>query len=595
MANTSINLVSLDFEKIKDNLKQYLQRSDSPFKDYLYEGSNISQLVDLLAYNAYLQSFYTNMVASEMFLDSAQLRDSVVSHAKELAYVPRSFRSAVAEISFAVTPTTTLGALLIPKGTTFTSKVGSNTFSFATEENIVVPANTDGKFYSNISIYEGIYTSDSFVVDNSNTAQRFVLSNPTIDTRSITVSVAENNGANIYSCTRAASFLGLSSNSEVYFLQAAENSQYEILFGDNIISKRPSTGAIVIVEYRVSNGQLPNGASSFTIDGPIQGQSNTSDIKTVAEAVGGDVNESIESIKLNAPRYYQNQERAVTASDYESLLKTNFPEVTAVSAFGGEEAIVPQYGKVYVAVDLEGYNGIPDSMKKRYYDFLKQRSPLSIDPIIIQPKFLKIECYTRVRYNINKTSLKSSDIRSIVTSAISSYNKNYLSGFKKTLRFSRLVSDIDNSHSSIISNDTYLRTFLDFSPDPVIEENFTLEFDIPLSTFNNMTSEHLSAEYHSITSSPFTYKNKECFLEDDAEGTLRIVVNVNGVHEVVKNVGTVDYKNGIVNIVNFNASYLGSSIRVYADTTTRDITSNKNTIILIDDADIQVVVEQVKE
>jgi hypothetical protein len=597
MANASVNLISLDFDKIKENLKQYLQRSDSPFKDYLYEGSNISQLVDLLSYNSYLQSFYLNMVASEMFLDTAQLRDSVVSHAKELAYVPRSFRSAVAKVSFEVTPSSALGSLLIPKGTTFTSKVGSNTFSFATERNIVVPANTDNnKFYANISIYEGVYTSDTFVIDSSNTSQRFVLSNPTIDIRSITVVVAENNGSNVVNYTQKSSFLGLFSNSEVFFLQAAENSQYEILFGDNVISKRPSTGSLIVVQYRVCNGQLPNGASSFTIDGPIQGQSNISIVATVSEATGGAVNESLESIKLNAPRHYQNQERAVTLSDYISLVKTNFPEVGAVTAFGGEEVEPAQYGKVFVSIDLKTSDGIPEESKKRVYDFLKPRSPVSIIPVIIDPEFLNVEVSTRVRYNINMTTLKDSDIDSIVRSKISQYNLNSLSDFNKTLRFSNLTGLIDNAHSSIVSNDLYLRPYLVIYPDAIEKNNFIVDFKIPLSSKNVVTPEHVAIEVHSIISTNFTYLNKVCFLEDDGNGIINIVtLNNDSTHSKVAKIGTVNYSTGLITITRFSASYTTDGIKIFADTPYRDIDAAKNSIILIKDEDVIVTVEQIRE
>lgn len=595
MADTSINLASLDFEKIKDNLRQYLQRSDSPFKDYLYEGSNIAELIDLLSYNTYLNSFYLNMVGSEMFLDSAQLRDSVASHAKELAYVPRSYRSAVADISFSITPVSPIGALLVPKGTTFTTKVGSNTFTFSTAENSTIPASEDGIFYANLSIYEGIYVSDSFIVDPSNTNQRFVLSNPTVDTRSITVSVVENNGANIYSYTRATSFLGLTETSPVYYLQVAENSQYEILFGDNYVSKKPKNGSIVVVEYRVCNANLPNGASVFTIDGPISGQANISSIKTLTGATGGDVNESIESIKLNAPRHYQNQERAITTLDYESLLKTNFPEIIAVSAFGGEEADTPVYGKVYVSVDVKNIDGLPDSLRKTYYDFLKTRCSVSIDPVIITPEYTYLELYTRVRYNINKTTLKTTDMRTIITSIVSKYNIDNLSDFKKTLRYSNLVTKIDQAHQSIISNDTFIRPYKIITPNTDIPKNFVINFSFPLSPFNNQTAENLTEESRSITSDPFLYDQRTCYLNDDGQGTMNIVTRTdNNQYQIINRIGTVDYKKGSINISNFNA-YAPDGLKVFADTVTKDITASKNTILTILDKDIIVDIEQVNE
>jgi len=288
MANTSVSLVGLDFETIKTNLKNYLKSSSSPFQDVDFEGSNINQLLDVLSYNTYLNSYYLNMVGSEMFLDTAALRDSAVSHAKELNYVPRSFRSAEAQISFTITPSTSVSALIVPKGTSFTSKVGSNNYSFTTNESSVLTL-SNNVFTANLTVYEGSFVTDSFIYDSSNTSQRFVLTNSTVDTRSITVVVVEDNGANTLVYTRTSSFLGLTGNSQIYFLQAAENSQYEVIFGDGIVGRQPKSGSGVSVEYRVCNGELPNGARTFDVDGSISGQSNVSSITTISNSIISDI------------------------------------------------------------------------------------------------------------------------------------------------------------------------------------------------------------------------------------------------------------------------------------------------------------------
>jgi len=420
MSNTSISLVDVDFDTIKQNLRSYLQRSDSPFKDYDFDGSNISQMLDILSYNTYLNSYYLNMVASEMFLDSAIIRDSVISHAKELNYVPRSYRSAQAQISFALTPSSpSISVIVVPKGTTFTAKVGSNNYSFATVENKTFIANSSNVIPITLDVYEGNFLTDSFVYDAANTSQRFVLSNYTVDTRFLTVNSIENNGANVVSYSKYTSFLGVNADTPAFFVQGAENNQYEIIFGDNVKGRTPKSGSTIVVNYLAGNGELPNGARTFSIDGSIQGQSNVSTITTVASAVGGAVNESIESIKLNAPRYYQNQERAVTTSDYETLLTTNFPEIAGAAAYGGEDRDPPVYGKVYVAVDLIGADGVSDLDKNRYYKFLKQRSPVSIDPVIEDPDFLYVEVDTAVRYNVNVTNQSISDIKTLVETTVS--------------------------------------------------------------------------------------------------------------------------------------------------------------------------------
>lgn len=596
MANTSADLVSLDFNTIKDNLKTFLKRSNSPFKDYDFEGSNMASMLDVLAYNTYLNSFYLNMVSREMFLDTAQLRDSVVSHSKELNYVPRSYRSSEAEINFTVTPSSpTTTQLIVPRGQTFTSRIGSNTFTFSTDENKVVSINSNGVFNIDLTLYEGTYLTESFVYVSSNNTQRFVLSNPTVDTRSLIVTVYENNGANIFNYTRATSFLGLNSNSEVYFLQGAENEQYEILFGDDVIAKRPKNGSTIIVEYRISAGELPNGSDVFDIDSSIQGETNISNITTTRSAYNGAISESVASIKFNAPRYYQNQDRAVTTSDYENLLKSNFPIISAVSAFGGEEVDPPQFGKVYISVDVNNADGTPQGLKDELYNFIKPRSPLSIDPVFVDPEYLFLDVDINARYSINQTSLKISDIKTLVTAAVSQFNADNLNDFKKTLRYSRFVEAIDAAHFSIISNDTFVRPYKIIIPSLTNAANYSLSYGFELSSFNNSTPFRLQDEVSAITSSYFTYNGRQCLIEDDGLGILNIVSLVGNSHQIVKPIGTVDYVSGLININGFVVeAYDGDGVRIFVDAKTRDIFSTRNVILEIRDIDINVTVEAVR-
>ena len=601
MANTSISLVGLDFETIKNNLVSYLKRSDSPFKDANFDGSNISQLVDVLAYNSYLNSFYLNMVASEMFLDSAQMRESVVSHAKELNYVPRSFTSARAKVSFTIYPSSPIDSIVVLKGTTFTSKLGSNTYTFSTDENQIFNINSSNTIeVSNLSIYEGTYTSDSFVYNIANTQQRFVLSNPTVDVSSLSVRVIENNGANVDVYTRASSFLGLGANSKVFFLQAAENSQYEILFGDGVIGTLPKSGSVIVAQYRICNGQLPNGTMLFDIDGPVQGQANISSINTVEIATGGSINESIESIKFNAPRYYQNQERAVTTSDYENLLRQNFAEIQAVSAYGGENVDPPQYGKVFISIDIQNADGIPDTTKATLYEFIKPRSPLSIDPVIVEPDFLYLKIDTNVSYNINITSLPENDISTFVKTSISNYNLNYLSNFKKTLRYSNFVKSIDSSHASIISNETSVSPYKIITPNTRNKpETYTVDFGFSISnvfkTGRSLKDNTILTTNHNVKSSTFIYDNKECYLQDDGFGTISLISNINNIPTSLLSIGVVDYNTGIINLKEFIIQdYSDSGVKLYVLPLNKDIPSDKNTIIKINDSDINVTITKVR-
>lgn len=601
MANTNLKLTGLDFDSLKANFKEFLKRSDSPFKDVDYDGSNINQLLDIFAYNTYLNSFYLNMVASEMFLDSATLRDSVISHAKELNYLPRSYRSSEAKVSFSVTPSSALNTLLIPKGTSFTTKIGSNNFSFSTDTATTVLANTSGSFtITNLSIFEGNYVTDSFVYSTANSAQRFVLSNPTIDTRSISVVVLENQGANSYSYTRAASFLDVSSNSQVFFLQPAENSQYEIIFGDDVIGRKPQNGSAIVVEYRVCNGELPNGSSVFTIDGPIQGQSNISAITTSQAAMGGGVAESIESIKLNAPRSYQNQDRAVTAKDYENLLVTNFPEIESVSAFGGEDLDPPQYGRVFVSIDVVAGDGVPQGDRERYLTFLRGRSAVGLDPVFVDPEFMYIDVVARIRYNKNVTNLSPSAIEALVRSEVALYNQTNLNGFKRTLRCSKLAERINNAHPSILGID--LETHPRREIIPILNTNFdtSINFGFELSRFINLatTSEdYIKSPTKAVYSSRFTFDGSSCTIQDAENGFLAIYrLNEANQNVFVKNIGTVDYTTGKITIQGLNVSAIdGPAIHIHVNPTSKDISSDRNTIIKIQESDTEIFVTQVEE
>lgn len=600
MANTSISLVNLDFETIKTSLKTYLKSADSPFKDVDFEGSNISQLLDVLSYNSYLNSYYLNMVASEMFLDTASLRDSVASHAKELNYVPRSFRSASAQISFNLTPSTSIGALVIPKGTSFTSKVGSNNYSFTTDESTTLTINSNGQFSANLTVYEGSFLTDSFVYTTANTSQRFVLSNPTIDSRSLTVTVLENSGANTLVYTRASSMLGISNTSQIYFLQAAENSQYEVVFGDGVIGRQPRNGSTVLVQYRSCNGELPNGARLFDLDGPISGQSNVGTITTVSAASGGAVNETIESIKINAPRHYQNQERAVTATDFETLLQLNFPEIEAVSAYGGEDANPPQYGKVFIAVDDRGIDGTSLSSKQRYYDFIKARSPLAIDPVLIDPDFIYIEAQCLVRYNVNVSTLQTADISTLVKSTISTYNTNKLNGFKKTMRYSKLVEDINNAHNSIVSTDLYTVPFKKLFVTPGVAYGAIIDFGFPFSTTYTISyDDYVQTNVKAVYSMTFTYGGRVCNIQDDRAGNVGVyTAEGEDKDTLLVRIGSVDYESGrvvISNLIVDSYPHLGGHFNLYVNPREKDISTTKNYILTIPDDDIVVNVVSVKE
>jgi hypothetical protein len=588
MANSSINLIDLDFNALKTSLKEHM-KSQSRFQDYDFDGSNMNVLLDVLTYNSYLNSFYLNMVASEMFLDTAQLRDSVVSHAKELNYLPRSFRSAYANVSIDVTPDTNVTSVVIPAKTSFTARIGSNTFNFSTPSAITIPSSTNGVFTAeNVSIYEGSYATDTFVKNDLTSNQRFILNNPNIDTNSIEVSVTENSGTDVYVYTQAFSLFGITSSSKSFFVQAAENEQYEIVFGNNTTGRAPLNGAVISATYRVSSGELPNGADNFTNNSSIDGHANVSVVINQA-ALGGSISESTQSIKFNAPKNFQAQERAITESDYETLLTREFADIISVAVYGGEKEEPPQYGKVFVAVNLGDNVTSSDSRKKVYNDYLKNRIPIGFTTEIVDPSYVYLDIKSNVKYNTNNTTLSGAQLQSKVFSAIASYSNTYLNDFNSDFRYSNFVTAIDDSDPSILNNDTTVTPYVLVVPTLNQSSSFSSSFNAGLKLTTPTTASHNIDDEAGVYSTPFVYDGIPCKLEDDGNGNMRIVkVTTTQMVEVVK-VGTVDYTTGTITIGNFNiSSYSGSGIKIYAKTKSVDYTSMLKDVLKVKPEDISV-------
>lgn len=559
MANSSITLTELDFDSYKDSLKSFL-RSQEEFKDYDWDGSNMSVLLDLLSYNTYQLGFYLNMIGAESHLDSAQLRDSVVSHAKDLNYSPRSFSSAFAIVDINIKSSdSNKSSIFIPRGTKFSAKLGDNNFIFTTDENITVQGVNDF-IAENVTIYEGSIVSESYVTGN-----RYLINNARADTSSLVVTVLEDNGATVLEYKKAESLFDVDETSLVYFLQGAESGKYEIIFGDGVIGRKPKENSIIQIEYRISSGELPNGAKIFKPLSNIDGETDIS-ITTITAASSGSVNESIDEIKFNAPRYFSTQERGVIAEDYENLLKINFPEINSVVAFGGEELSPPKYGKVYIAIDLKELDFLPDSKISQFQEFIRRRSPVTIEPVFIEADYLYISVNSLVKYDINKSSLSISDMKTIVLEAIQEYSRTCLDDFNKALRYSKFVEAIDSADTSIISNETSLSCYKKISTKDIISDNSIIDFGFSLSE---------------VYSSSFAYKGKQCYLQNDGD-ILSIYFSSNKLLDI----GTVNLETGLINISRFVPDDLVTEIKVYAKTTSLDIISGKNTIINILPVDV---------
>lgn len=593
------HVVETDFNSIKASLRTYLEGRDE-FKDFNFEGSNLSALLDLLSYNTYLNSLYVNMAFSEMFLDTAQTIESVRSHSKELNYLPRSRRSAKATVTLTVTPSNTqITSVSVPKGTTMTASANNQSFTFVTSEATTISSST-GVFSANIDIYEGSYKSEFYTKNTANVAQRFLIEDNKIDTDSLVVTVkASESSTNTFVYTYASDLFGLTPTSNVYFLSTASDGRYEIIFGNGITGRALSNENFIEANYRISSGANPNGANAFT-PGTIDGHSNTSAVvaNTSSYARGGSVAETLSSIKFNAPRHYQTLQRAVTASDYRNLILAEFPQIQALSVYGGEEMDPPRYGSVIISADVANADGISESLQQDIIDFVSTKSPLSIDAVFEDPKFLEVAVTSTVRYNTNLTTQTLSDIQSKVRTAILNFNTNNLVDFNKVCRYSRLLAAIDAADDSIIGNNTEVRAIRKISPIVGVATNYNLEFN------NALVQEHLGPTrtdfvnfIPAIKSSTFIKGGQTCYIEDDSDGILDIVTIQNNERLYVQRaVGTVNYTTGVVTLTDFVAdSYTGDGIKIYGTPVADTIRSAKNLILQISSTDINLTVVQERE
>ena len=581
MANNNLSVANVDFSSLKNNFKTYLE-GQSLFKDFDFTGSNLNVMLDILSYNTYMNNFYLNMVAGESFLDSAQLRDSVVSHAKILNYLPSSYTSSKAVIDLNIYPDDAPATINIPKYTGFTAMVESNTYTFTTNENITIQADANNQYKATgLELFEGEIVTELFEVNTANTSQRFVLSNKEIDTSSLVVTVT-NSKTDMTNAvyTQALTTIGISGQSNTFFLVPAENERYEVQFGDDILGKKLLNGNVIEAKYRRAAANNSDGAATFSLSGDIQGYTNVA-ITTVSKAIGGGFGESIDSIKFNAPKSVTVQDRLVTVNDYKTLLRQEFNDIQSINVYGGEELDPPLFGKVVVSVDLADADGISDTRKQDITTFINRRAPLSISPVVVNPEFLYVDVTSEIVYNPNVTVKSDSEIETAVVSAIKSFSDLTIGDFDSKLRLSKLSRAIDDADPSILNNNTTLRLQKTITPTLAVNSSFTLNFDneiyreIPL---NNVFVDGSAP----VTSSTFTFgKLINCFLRDDGSGTLQIVQDSQGTVQIVDtNIGSVDYNTGVIKIIDLNvAGYTGAGITINVIPTKQTVKSSKNIIL----------------
>jgi len=582
MANSSLSVANIDFSDIKSNLKGYL-RSQEVFKDFDFEGSNLNVMLDVLSYNTYMQNFYLNMVAAEGFIDSAQLRDSVVSHAKTLNYLPGSYTSSKAVIDIDISPTGTPPNITLPKHSRFSTQVESNTYTFTTNERITISSDAGGLYTaSNVEIFEGDIVTEYFTVATSNTDQKFILSNKEIDVDSLSVRIlTSSNDTTNAEYVQSISSIGLDGSSNVYFVVPSTGQRYELQFGDNVIGRTPINGNVIEAIYRKSAGIEPNGANTFTLVDEDAALSNNT-ISLVSSAKGGSEGESIDQIKVNAPRSISIQDRTVTVSDYKTLLLQNFNDIETINVYGGEETTPPEFGKVIVSVDLKNADGIPDSRKKDIEDFLRLRSPLSTVPKVVDPEFLFVDITTNIRYNPNITAKSDLDIKSDVITTITNFASNNINKFNSSLRKSKLTREIDDADAAILNNETTIELEKIIVPTLDSANSFVLNFNNPIVQEIPQADSTYVDGSSPVKSTPFTYKTiTNCSLRDNGVGVIQIVKQASGEIQIVEpKIGTVDYALGVVNITGLTvSSYSGAGITVTANPDTQTIRSDKNIIL----------------
>ena len=595
MQNTAISLVSLDFDTLKSSLKTYLKSQDK-FKDYDFDGSNMSVLLDILSYNTYKNAFYLNMIAAESFLDSAQLRDSVVSRAKELNYTPKSRKSSVAELNLQF-PQSGLSSFTIPLGTRFSGQNSNSTYTFITDKATVLYPSGGYFTANNFLIYEGRYLTESFIVDNTIEKQRFLLSNEQIDTDSLIVRISEDSGSTYNEYIASTSLYDLDSSSKIYFIQAAENNKYELIFGDGILGKKPKDSSLITVQYRVTNGSDGNGSTNFSLDdnlGTVNslGSAVTPTITVVSSSYDGAERESIESIKYNAPRHYETQERAITTNDYKNLVLNAFTRIKTVNVYGGENIKDSvKYGKVFVVPVTYSGTTVSESERSKIEKYLNERSTIGISCVVMQPDYLYLVVNTIVSYNTGGTTLSATDINTAVKNAIISYNQTKLNDFNIEFEFSSFSKMIDNAETSIKSNETSFQLKKVYQPEINVNTYLSVDFNNSIvpgtfisSDFSTGGRRYCFTDYNPNNNTFTIMQKKNKTIIKNSVNTIYLIDKTIVGRQTYSNAGIINYDEGLIdlNSIVINDYLYGQGLEFYATPKTPNVYSKNNNLLSID-------------
>ena len=597
MASNKLSVSELDFDNIKTNLKTFLQ-SQSEFQDYDFEGSGFAVLLDLLAYNTHYLGFNANMLANEMYLDSADIRKNIISLAKMLGYTPTSAKAPTASIDILINNASG-ASVTMDKGTTFTTTVDDVSYQFVTNAaHTLTPANGVYRF-SSIPVYEGTLVTFRYTVNTSDPDQKFIIPSANADTSTLRVQVQNSvSDTTTSTYTLASGITSLDDTSRVYFLQEGDDDKFEVYFGDGVIGKALDNGNIIIMEYVVTNKTEANGASTFALSGSIDTFSDVT-ITTVSNAQGGSEPQSKESIRFNAPLQYSAQDRAVTTSDYETKVLQLYPNAQSVSAWGGEDDETPVYGVVKIAIKAASGSTLTDATKLSIVNQLKRFNVASVRPEIVDPETTSIILTSNVKYDEKATTKTADTLKSDILTTITNYNTNTLQQFDTVFRHSKITGLIDDTDTSILSNVTSLLVRKTFTP--TLSESIRYNIYFRNGIYNPHTG-HKSGTGGVISTSGFKVTGDTTnvyYLDDDGSGNIRRYYFVGSVRTYVNNTqGTVNYVTGQITVNSLNIASIenirgsaSSIIEVTVEPASYDIVPVRDQILEIDTTNSTITVE----
>ena len=595
--DTRLNVTEFDFDDVKSNLKVFL-KGQTEFKDYDFEGSGMSALLDVLAYNTHYLGFNANMLANEMFLDSASLRSSIVSHAKTLGYIPSSARAASATVDVTLN-TTTKATATMDAGTVFTTSNDGTDYQFVTAEDVTASNIGSGITFNDVKIYEGTYITTRYTVDTSDADQRFLLRDNRADTTTLTVKVQTSSSDTTTSTyTEATDITQVTTSSKVYFLQEVENGKFEVYFGDGVIGAALSDDNIVIMTYVVSNKADANGAAIFTNSGAIASITDVA-VATVSIASAGANPETLKSIKYNAPLDYAAQGRCVTAEDYKVYAKKLFPNTQSVSVFGGESGSfdsslgvvsTAEYGKVFISIKSTTGLELTSAEKTQLIKDYAPYTVASTTPVIVDPLVTYLILNVTFKFNTSATTSTGPELESLVSTTLQNYNTSDLEQFEGLFRHSKVLGLIDNTDTAITSNTTNVTLAQKFTPTTTAATSYIINFN---NAFYNPHSEHNKSAGGIITSSGFYISGDATnihYFDDDGDGNLRLYYISAGARTYAdETAGTVTYSTGkiVTDSIYITSAddvdgVASTQIRITAIPDSKDIVPLRNQLLEID-------------